>query len=55
MQHMDGSAARLVVASGLLHLFGDRGLIVQLRSLGYVVEPVPMEVSRTHCPNPQLR
>jgi uncharacterized protein len=37
------------VAVGLLHLYGDCGLIMQLRGLGYAVEPVEMVPPTSHC------
>ncbi len=36
-------------AVGLLHLFGDCGLIMQLRDLGFMVEPVEMVAPKSHC------
>jgi uncharacterized protein YbaP (TraB family) len=34
------------IAVGLLHLYGQCGLIVQLRKKGYIVEPVELEMQK---------
>lgn len=34
------------IAVGLLHLYGECGLIVQLRKRGYKVEPVELKVQK---------
>ena len=34
------------IAVGLLHLYGECGLIVQLRKRGYIVEPVELKVQK---------